>query len=188
LIADKNQQITTLRQQLNLLTQSTGHLPLEIQQQLQSLQTNLQIQEETIEGHETQIAKLQTQLSQVAPDIDAEQIKQQVRTNLGDLAWSCLSQNSQNDLLVVYEQWILIQSERFTAPGVDYSEAGLRLSFTVKREILHPFFKNLHQFLLDTRKSALLNDGMNLNLGTQSPGSNSSSKLATPANLMKLAE
>jgi single-stranded-DNA-specific exonuclease RecJ len=161
LIADKNQQIATLRQQLNVLTQDMGHLPLAMQQQLQSLQTNLQTQEETIKEHETQISELQSQLNQVVPNSDIEQIKHQVRSNLGDLAWSCLSQTSQNDLLISYEQWILIQSERFTAPAVDYSEAGLRLSFAVEREILHPFFKNLHQFLLDTRKSNEIS-GMNL--------------------------
>ena len=147
LLTEKNRQIKTLHQQVELLNQELSQLSTEQQQQFQILQTDLQAREAAIQAHESQISRLQTELSH-STQLDLEQIRRQVKSKVGELVWSALDQRSQKDLYFAYKNHEIIRSEGFTAQIADYSEAGLRLGFAVEREIIHPFFKSLHQFLL----------------------------------------
>ncbi|MBD2072063.1 single-stranded-DNA-specific exonuclease RecJ [Leptolyngbya sp. FACHB-671] len=147
LLIEKNRQIETLHQQVELLNQELSQLSSEQQHQFQTLQADLQAREAAIQAHESHIARLQTELSH-STQLDLEHIRRQVKSKVGELIWSSLDQRSQKDLYFAYKNHEIIRSEGFTAQIADYSEAGLRLGFAVEREIIHPFFKSLHQFLL----------------------------------------
>jgi single-stranded-DNA-specific exonuclease RecJ len=150
LLAEKDRQIDTLNQQLQILDRELHQLSQEKQQRFQSLQMELQQRQSTIQGHETQIAELQLQLSQgKSKPLKLDDLKQQIRTQLGDTVWKSLNPHSQRDLLAALRHQHTIQSEAFTAQVADYSEAGLRLGFSVEREIIQPFFRQLHQYLLN---------------------------------------
>lgn len=147
LLIEKNRQIETLHQQVELLNQELSQLSSEQQHQFQALQTDLQAREAAIQAHESHISRLQTELSH-STQLDLEHIRRQVKSKVGESVWSSLDQRSQKDLYFAYKNHEIIRSEGFTAQIADYSEAGLRLGFAVEREIIHPFFKSLHQFLL----------------------------------------
>jgi len=147
LLTEKNRQIETLHQQVELLNQELSQLSSEQQLQFQTLQTDLQAREAAIQAHESHISRLQTELSH-STQLDLEHIRRQVKSKVGEWIWSSLDQRSQKDLYFAYKNHEIIRSEGFTAQIADYSEAGLRLGFAVEREIIHPFFKSLHQFLL----------------------------------------
>jgi len=150
LLAEKDQQIATLNQQLQILDRELSKLSQEQQQRFQTLQTELQQRQTIIQGHETQIAELQLQLHQDKPQLPKpEELKRQLRTQLGDAVWKGLNPHSQRDLLSALKHQHSIQAETFTAHVADYSEAGLRLGFAVEREIVQPFFRQLHQYLLN---------------------------------------
>jgi single-stranded-DNA-specific exonuclease len=145
LIVEKDQQIATLNQQLDLLHQELSQVSQERQQQLQVLQTAIEEREATIQAHETHLSQLpqRTDAAQLKP----EDIKRDLKTQIGETGWYCLSQQSQKDLVAAYKNLYTIQSEAFTAQIVDYSEVGLRLGFVAEREVIQPFFKQIHQFL-----------------------------------------
>jgi single-stranded-DNA-specific exonuclease len=147
LLIEKNRQIKTLHQQVELLNQELTQLSSEQQHQFEALQTDLQAREAAIQAHESHISRLQTELSH-STQLDLEHIRRQVKSKVGETIWSSLDQRSQKDLYFAYKNHEIIRSEGFTAQIADYSEAGLRLGFAVEREIIHPFFKSLHQFLL----------------------------------------
>lgn len=150
LLAEKDQQIATLNQQLQILDRELSQLSQEQQQRFQTLQIELQQRQAIIRGHETQISELQLQLSQdQSQPLKPEDLKQQLRTQIGDAAWKGLNPHSQRDLLAAVKHRHTIQSEAFTAHVADYSEAGIRLGFAVEREIIQPFFRQLHQYLLN---------------------------------------
>ncbi|NJO11373.1 MAG: hypothetical protein HC873_18970, partial [Leptolyngbyaceae cyanobacterium SL_1_1] len=58
---------------------------------------------------------------------------------MGDAVWFCLQPKSQKDLYAAYKHQALLQAEGENASQLDYSEAGLRLSFAVEREVIRPF-------------------------------------------------
>jgi hypothetical protein len=149
LLAAKDQQIEMLNQQLQMLDRQLNQLSQEQQQQFQTLQSELQQRQTLVQNHETQIVQLQQQLSQHKPPLKPEDIKRQARTQLGDSVWKSLNPHSQKDLASALKHYYSIQSETFTASVADYSEAGLRLGFAVEREVIQPFFRQLHQFLLN---------------------------------------
>lgn len=67
--------------------------------------------------------------------------KQRLMVELGPLVWQRLDSRSQKDLMAAYKK----QDEA----EIDYSDAGLRLCSVIEREVVQPFFKELHQFLLE---------------------------------------
>ena len=107
----------------------------------------MKVQESTIQGQEAQIERLQVQVSPM-PMPSAANIKQQVREAVGDSVWFCLQSASQQDLLAAYKNDQLISISGSDANIADYSEAGIRLSFAVEREVVAPFFTDLYDFLL----------------------------------------
>ena len=149
LLSEKDSQIETLSQQVALLEQKLSQLSTEQQQQFQILQTERQQQETAIQDQEAHITQLQSQMSQSSDPLpDPKEIKRLVRESVGDTVWFCLQSRSQKDLCVAYKNHLLIQIEGPDAQLADYSEAGLRLSFTVEREIIQPLFQDLYEFLL----------------------------------------
>ncbi|NJN03578.1 MAG: single-stranded-DNA-specific exonuclease RecJ [Leptolyngbyaceae cyanobacterium RM1_1_2] len=148
LLTDKNSQIETLTRQVALLEEKISQLSAEQLAQFQSLQSELQQQEAATHDQEAHIAKLQSQLSQGAAQIDPTALRQEVRCAVGDAVWFCLQPKSQKDLYAAYKHQALLQAEGENASQLDYSEAGLRLSFAVEREVIRPFFVALYEFLL----------------------------------------
>jgi len=153
LIVEKDQQIDTLTQQLELLDQQLSQLSAEQQQQFQALQASLQQREVAIQQQETHIGALQTQLSQNAPPIDPESLKQSLKGYLGDPVWFRLNPRSQTDLCSADQTYYQIRSETYTAEITDYSAAGLRLGAVVAREVSQPFFRALYDFWLSNGDS-----------------------------------
>jgi single-stranded-DNA-specific exonuclease len=149
LLATKDQQIDALNQQVQMLNHELSQLSQEQQQHFQTLQSELQQRQMLVQDHETQIAQLQQQLHHHKPLLKPEDFKRQARTQLGDSVWKSLNPHSQKDLASALKHHNLIQSEAFTASIADYSEAGLRLGFAIEREVIQPFFRQLHQFLLN---------------------------------------
>jgi single-stranded-DNA-specific exonuclease RecJ len=146
LLAEKDRQIEMLSQQVRLLEGKISQLSSEKQQKFQALQTDLTQQETAIQDQEAQIAQLQTQISRrQAPDPQA--IQRQVRETLGDSIWFCIRPETQKDLCAAYRNYGLIQADGPDPHIADYSEAGLRLGMAVEREVLQPFFNDLHDFL-----------------------------------------
>jgi single-stranded-DNA-specific exonuclease len=163
LLAEKDAQITTLKAQIELLEEKISQLSAEQQQQFAVLETERKAQEDTIQGQEDAIEQLQVEQMQgqqlqaqsssdplpeipfSAPSTTTE-ILQQVRTHIGDSVWFCLQAASQKDLQAAYRNY---QTSYAAGPVhiADYSEAGIRLSAVVEREVLMPFFGDLYDFL-----------------------------------------
>ncbi|MEM6424759.1 MAG: single-stranded-DNA-specific exonuclease RecJ, partial [Cyanobacteria bacterium P01_D01_bin.128] len=80
--------------------------------------------------------------------LDPKAIKQAVRQDLGDRVWYCLQAPSQKDCYRAYKQAELLRLESNDLNRADFSEAGLRLSFAVEREVVQPFFEALYEFSL----------------------------------------
>ncbi|MBF2051691.1 MAG: single-stranded-DNA-specific exonuclease RecJ [Elainella sp. C42_A2020_010] len=80
--------------------------------------------------------------------------KQRAKLKLGEV-WTRLDSRSQKDLTAAYKKLAALQTESLAediADGenpVDYSDVGLRLCSVIEREVVQPFFKTLHQFLLE---------------------------------------
>ncbi len=148
LLAQKDGQITTMKAQIELLEEKITQLSGEQQAQLAVLKSQMQIQESTIQGQEAHIERLQVQVSPM-PMPTAANLKQQLRDAIGDSVWFCLQPASQQDLLAAYKNDQLIGTSGSDASIADYSEAGIRLSFAVEREVVNPFFHDLYSFLLD---------------------------------------
>ncbi len=147
LLAQKDAQIATIKAQMALLEEKITQLSGEQQAQLAALKSEMKVQESTIQGQEAQIERLQVQVSPM-PMPSAANIKQQVREAVGDSVWFCLQSASQQDLLAAYKNDQLISISGSDANIADYSEAGIRLSFAVEREVVAPFFTDLYDFLL----------------------------------------
>ena len=82
--------------------------------------------------------------------VKPEALKTQLKAQLGEAVWNCLSSSSQRDLTAAYKSLTAIQTESFTASVVDYSEAGQKLGLAIDREIVQPFFRQLYSFLQTT--------------------------------------
>ena len=164
LLAKKDRQIGTMKAQIELLEEKITQLSAEQQQQFAALKTEIQEQESAILGQEAHIEQLQVQVSNV-PMPNAADIKQQVREAVGDNVWFCLQAASQKDLLAAYKNDQMIHASTPDANIADYSEAGIRLSAAIEREVLTPFFQALYPFLLGKRRSEI--GGLTLGPTTQ---------------------
>ena len=163
LLEEKDGQISTLKAQVELLEEKISQLSAEQQRRFAALETERKAQEDTIQGQEAHIEQMQVQqasstsLTPDAPDIasthanqstlSSTDIKQQVRANVGDSVWFCLQATSQKDLQAAYRNYQTSHASVTDAHIADYSEAGIRLSFTVEREVVTPFFTDLSDFL-----------------------------------------
>ncbi|MEO0540688.1 MAG: DHHA1 domain-containing protein, partial [Cyanobacteria bacterium P01_A01_bin.105] len=149
LLTEKDSQITTLTQQVQLLEEKISQLSQEKQTQFKTLQTELKEKETAIHHQEAHIVELHTQVSRPdTPPPDPKQIKQAVRTAVGDSVWFCIQPGTQKDLFAAYKNAQMIAADGADPEIADYSEAGIRLGFAVEREIVTPFFKALYEFLL----------------------------------------
>jgi single-stranded-DNA-specific exonuclease len=166
LLAEKDAQITTLKAQIELLEAKISQLSAEQQQQFADLETERKAQEDSIQGQEDAIEQLQVEQMQgqplqaqsdgdapileppVSAPANATDILQAVRTHVGDSVWFCLQAASQKDLQAAYRNY---QMSYAGGPVhiADYSEAGIRLSAVVVREVLMPFLGDLDDFLRD---------------------------------------
>ena len=148
LLNEKDSQIATLNQQIQILESKVTQLSDEKQAAFQTLQTELQTKQAAIADQEAHIVQLQTERPQrtVTPP-DLNQIKQEVRQALGDSVWFCIQPDSQKDLCAAYRHHHMLQSEGADPDIADYSEAGIRLSFAVEREVMQPFFVDLYDFV-----------------------------------------
>lgn len=154
LLAEKDDQISTMKAQIELLEEKITQLSTEQQRQFAELRTALQSQESNIQGKEAHIEQLQVQVSS-APLPTSADIKQQVRDAVGDSVWFCLAASSQKDLQAAYKNYQMIHSSGPDAHIADYSEAGIRLSFAIEREVMKPFFTDLSSFLAAQGKQRL---------------------------------
>ncbi|MGC1306307.1 MAG: single-stranded-DNA-specific exonuclease RecJ [Phormidesmis sp.] len=154
LLAEKDRQIATMRAQIKLLDEKITQLSAEQQQQFAVLEIERQTQESTIQGQEAHIEQLQVQVSH-APLPTATDIKQQVREAVGDGVWFCLQAASQEDLQAAYKNYQLVQASGPDPRIADYSQAGIRLSSAVEREVLKPFFTDLADFLTGEKMTAI---------------------------------
>ncbi|MGI8932682.1 MAG: single-stranded-DNA-specific exonuclease RecJ [Phormidesmis sp.] len=145
LLSEKDGQIATMQAQIELLEEKITHLSAEQQRQFAALETERQVQESTIQGQEALIEQLQMQTSR--PSLSSAGVKQQVRDAVGDSVWFCLQATSQKDLQAAYKNYQLVQTGGPDAHIDDYSEAGIRLSLAVEREVLTPLFADLADFL-----------------------------------------
>ncbi len=163
LLEEKDGQISTLKAQIELLEEKISQLSAEQQRRFAALETERKAQENTIQGQEAHIEQMQVQqasstsLAPAAPNIasnhpiqstlSSTDIKQQVRADIGDSVWFCLQAASQKDLQAAYRNYQTSHASGTDAHIADYSEAGIRLSFTVEREVVTPFFTDLADFL-----------------------------------------
>ena len=150
LLTEKDRQISTLKAQMSLLEEKLTQLSAEQQQQFAELEAARQAQENSIQGQEAHIEQLQVQVIQpvsAAPSLTTTDIKQQVRDAIGDNVWFCLQPASQKDFQAAYKNYQMASSGGPDAHIDDYSEAGVRLSSAVEREVLYPFFADLSSFL-----------------------------------------
>ena len=148
LLSEKDRQIATMRAQIELLEEKITQLSDEQQQQFAVLASQVQAQKTSISGQEAQIEHLQVQVGSVLLPKAAD-VKQQVRDVVGDSVWFCLQTASQKDLQAAYKNDQMIRTGSPDANIADYSEAGIRLSGAVEREVLTPFFQALSAFLQD---------------------------------------
>jgi len=135
------QKIDVVNQQLTLLNQQLGQLSTEQQQQIQVLKS-------AIEERENHIALLQSQLNQPVHLLELAQIEKSLKLKLGDAVWNQLQPLTQKDLCFAWKHYGTSRSQGVDAQIADYSEAGLRLSFAIEREIIQPFFTHFYEFLL----------------------------------------
>jgi hypothetical protein len=86
--------------------------------------------------------------------------KQRLKAELGEQVCSRLDSRSQKDLVAAYKKLIALETESITAQDadawVDYSDVGLRLCSVIEREVIQPFFKEIHQFLLANQEPCTL--------------------------------
>ena len=158
LLIEKDRQITTLKAQISLLEEKITQLSAEQQHQFAELEAARKAQEDSIQGQEAHIEKLQVQAVQpmsVAVSLSSAEIKQQVREALGDNVWFCLQSASQKDFQAAYKNYHIASTGGPDAHIDDYSEAGIRLSNTVEREVLYPFFQDLYSFLISQKVNAI---------------------------------
>ena len=154
LLAEKDGQIATMKAQVELLEEKITHLSAEQQRQFAALEAERQMQESDIQGQEAQIEQLQVQASRPSlsaslsgSSLSAADVEQQVRGAVGDSVWFGLQVASQKDLQAAYKNYQLVQTGGPDAHIDDYSEAGIRLSLAVEREVLTPLFTDLSDFL-----------------------------------------
>ncbi len=149
LLKEKDSQIATLNQQIQILEEKITQLSDEKQTAFQDLQTALQQQQAAIADQEAHIVQLQTDQPRrtTVPPPDPNVIKQDVRKALGDSVWFCIQPDSQKDFCAAYRHHHMLQSDGADPDIADYSEAGIRLSFAVEREVMQPFFTDLYDFV-----------------------------------------
>jgi len=148
LLSEKDSQIATLNQQVQILEDKITQLSAEKQTAFQSLQTELQHKQAAIANQEAHIVQLQTDRPQrVVPPPEPAVTKQEVRSALGDGVWFCIQPDSQKDICAAYRNHHMLQSDGADPDIADYSEAGIRLSFAVEREVMQPFFIDLYDFV-----------------------------------------
>ena len=149
LLKEKDSQVATLNQQIQILEGKITQLSEEKQAAYQDLQTELQQKQAAIADQEAHIVQLQTERPRrtTVPPPDPEKIKQEVRKALGDSVWFCIQSESQKDFCAAYRNHHMLQSEGADPDIADYSEAGIRLSFAVEREVMQPFFTDLYDFV-----------------------------------------
>ncbi len=148
LLREKDSQIDTLNQQIQILEDKITQLSAEKQTAFKELQTELKQQQAAIADQEAHIVQLQTERRQpTAPPPEPAMIKQEVRQALGDSVWFCIQSDSQKDFCAAYRNYHMLQSDGADPDIADYSEAGIRLSFAVEREVMQPFFVDLYDFV-----------------------------------------
>lgn len=148
LLVEKDSQIATLSQQIQMLEDKITQLSVEKQTIFQSLQTDLQQQRSAIADQEAHIIQLQTDCPWCTVSLpDPHEIKQEVRTALGDSVWCCIQADSQKDVCAAYRNYYRLQSDGADPHIADYSDAGIRLSLIVEREVMQPFFNDLYDFV-----------------------------------------
>ncbi|MDA0674346.1 MAG: single-stranded-DNA-specific exonuclease RecJ, partial [Cyanobacteria bacterium] len=148
LLAEKDRHIAALTQQVQLLEEKLHQLSQEQQQQFQTLRQEIQTQASAIQTQEAHIATMQDQQIAPAPPVDPKALKQAVRSRLGDALWFCLQAQSQTDLYTAHKQAELIAHSSPAAHRADYSTAAQPLIAVVQREVLDPFFQDLHSYCL----------------------------------------
>jgi single-stranded-DNA-specific exonuclease len=141
-IQQKDQQIATLTHQLELLQQQIDQIQLF--QQLAQPDASALATEPFPELNPPPVFTLPAELSM---ELRSDDPKPWLKAKLGEPVWNGLDSRSQKDLIAAYKKYALIQSLD-AADAADYSDVGLRLCSVIEREVIQPFFKELHQFLL----------------------------------------
>ncbi len=169
LLVDKDQHIATLTEQVEFLQAKISEFPPSQQQQFQALQAEVEAQETAIQSQEADIETLKQDMQRPASTIDPKAIKRTVKSAVGDAVWYLLQSSSQKDLYAAYKQLALNAADGTHTPTANYSEAGLRLSAAVEREVIQPCFADLSTFLQAHDTSTL--GGIEVgSLQSQTPG------------------
>jgi len=149
-IHQKDQQIASLTQQVELLHQQIEQLQL-FQQLAQPAPLAVEFQP-LLESLSEFKSEPESEPELALPQLKAEDPKPWLKAKLGELVWNSLDSRSQKDLIAAYKKYALIQAsvdaELSSDAALDYSDVGLRLCSVIEREVIQPFFKELHQFLL----------------------------------------
>ena len=146
LLAEKDGHIATLTQQVALLADQLQQLSQVDQQRLETLHQERQSQETAIQSQEAHIATLQDQISPDAPPIDPKAVKKAVRSRLGDALWFCLQTQSQTDLYTAQKQAQFLAQSSPEPQRANYAAAAEPLIAVVQREVVEPFFSDLHRY------------------------------------------
>jgi len=155
LLADKDQHIATLTQQVDLLQAQVSQFSSSGKQQFQELQAEVKAQETAMQKQEAHIETLKQQMHRPPPDIDPKVIKREVREAVGDKIWYCLHAKSQKDLYAAYKHAALNVADSTDPSTADYSEAGERLGLIVKREVIRPYLDDLYTFVQSTESATV---------------------------------
>jgi len=155
LLADKDQHIATLTQQLELLQAQVSQFSSSEKQQFQELQAAVKAQASAMQKQEAHIETLKQQMHRPPPTVDPKAIKRAVREAVGDKIWYCLQPQSQKDLYAAYKHVALTAADGSEEPSADYSEAGVRLGLVVEREVVSPYLDDLYAFLQSTGRSEI---------------------------------
>lgn len=89
--------------------------------------------------------------SEIASPLPPSNPKTRLREELGEI-WQQLDTRSQKDLIAATEKQQQAEAQPADTSSIDYSDAGLRLCSVIEREVIQPFFKQLHQFLLENEE------------------------------------
>jgi single-stranded-DNA-specific exonuclease RecJ len=151
-IAEKDQQIASLHQTIDLLAQEVEtwktrfhQAEAQLAQKSQVLQSSLPPEPPNPSNsslNQMALLQIQTPSVQVQDRAAKQDIKQQVIDRVGTVAWGSIRPQSQKELVSVAKQ-----TAALLEPIADYSQFGLLLCGVIDREIVQLFFQQLQQYL-----------------------------------------
>lgn len=154
-IAEKDQQIASLHQTIDLLAQEAETWKAkfhQVQAQLSQAQQKSQVlqtssppppkEQPTAQASQIALLQIQSPSVQIQDRAAKQDLKQQIIAQVGTTAWSSIRPHSQKDLVAVVKQIAALPE-----PIADYSQFGSQLCSVIDREVVQLFFQQLQQYL-----------------------------------------